>query len=193
MLGYARTEDVAEGATDVSAVVEDAVSLLSREFLSGLTLTLELERVAPPVVIGRGRLEQVLLNLVVNASEAMQGQGKLKIGVHARNSPPERPYVLSPAPADRFVELSVLDSGPGISPDVRARLFEPFFTTKRSGSKAGTGLGLSLVYSIAEQEGLGLSVQSEPGKGALFALVIPVQTGPTPVRETHSSQALEVR
>ena len=188
MLGYARTEDVPGEPTDVSAVVEDAVSLLSREFLSGLTLTLELDRNAPQIGVSRGRLEQILLNLIVNASEAMQGQGRLKITVHARSHFPARPYALRPNPAEQFVELGVVDSGPGIAPEIRDRLFEPFFTTKRSGSKAGTGLGLSLVYSIAEQDGLGLSVESEPGKGAVFTLTIPVGTTTTPVREMHSSQ-----
>jgi signal transduction histidine kinase len=71
------------------------------------------------------------------------------------------------------VKLSVIDSGPGISPEIRERLFEPFFTTKRNAAKAGTGLGLSLVYSVAQQDGLGLSVESEPGKGAEFTLIIP--------------------
>jgi signal transduction histidine kinase len=175
MLGYARTDEGEGEPTDVSAIVEEAVSLLSREFLSGIALTLELDRAAPRVDIGRGRLEQVLLNLVVNASEAMQGHGKLKIMVHTRATMPAKPYVLRPSSVQRFVELSVLDSGPGIAPDIRARLFEPFFTTKRSGAKAGTGLGLSLIYSIAQQESLGLSVESEPGKGACFSLVIPVR------------------
>jgi signal transduction histidine kinase len=105
----------------------------------------------------------------------MQGHGKLKIMVHTRATMPAKPYVLRPSSVQRFVELSVLDSGPGIAPDIRARLFEPFFTTKRSGAKAGTGLGLSLIYSIAQQESLGLSVESEPGKGACFSLVIPVR------------------
>jgi signal transduction histidine kinase len=181
MLGYARSEGGADGTTDVCAVVENAVSLLSKEFLSGLTLNLELDRNAPAVMVSQGRLEQVLLNLIVNASEAMQGQGKLKITVHARNQVPPKNFVVRPRVAARFVELSVTDSGPGIAPEVRDRLFEPFFTTKRSGSKAGTGLGLSLVYSIAQQDALGLAVESEPGKGAAFTMLLPV-------RETHSSQ-----
>ncbi len=181
MLGYARSEDGADGTTDVCSVVENAVSLLSKEFLSGLTLNLELDRNAPDVAVSRGRLEQVLLNLIVNASEAMQGQGKLKITVHARTQVPTKHFVLRPSAAAQFVELSVTDSGPGIAPEVRERLFEPFFTTKRSGAKAGTGLGLSLVYSIAQQDALGLAVESEPGKGAAFTILLPV-------RETHSSQ-----
>ncbi len=92
--------------------------------------------------------------------------------------------MLRPRSAEHYVELSVIDSGPGIAPEIRDRLFEPFFTTKHSGSKAGTGLGLSMVYSIAEQWGFGLSVDSEPGQGAVFTLMIPV--GAAPVRQTHS-------
>lgn len=190
MLGYARNESISAAAklTDVSAVVEETVSLLSKEFLSGIALTLELDREAPSVNVGRGRLEQVLLNLVVNASEAMQGQGRLTISVHTRTRPAAKPYALRPADASQYVEMTVVDSGPGIAPEVQARLFEPFFTTKRTSAKAGTGLGLSLVYSIAQQDGLGLSVESEAGKGATFTLVIPVPVGLSPVRETHSSQ-----
>jgi len=183
MLGYARGHAAEDGPTDVSAVVEEAVSLLSKEFLSGIALTLELDPAAPRVGLSRGQLEQVLLNLIVNASEAMQGQGRLRIVVQGRSTPAARSYVLRPASAEPVVEMSVMDSGPGIGRDVRERLFEPFFTTKRAGAKPGTGLGLSLVYSIAQQSGLGLHVESEPGQGATFTLVIPT----APVREMHSS------
>lgn len=176
MLGYARSENESTGPLDISAAVEETVSLLSKEFLSGIALTLELDRRAPQVDISRGQVEQVLLNLVVNASEAMQGKGKLKISVHSRGDLPQRNFVLRPAPAAHFVELSVSDSGPGIPAEIRDRLFEPFFTTKRSGAKAGTGLGLSLVYSIAQQENLGLNVESEPGKGAAFTIYFPLKT-----------------
>ncbi len=190
MLGYARNESASAGAepTDVSAVVEETVSLLSKEFLSGIALTLELDRAAPSVNVGRGRLEQMLLNLVVNASEAMQGKGRLKITVHTRTRPAAQHYALRPAEASQFVEMTVADSGPGIAPEVQPRLFEPFFTTKRAGAKAGAGLGLSLVYSIAQQDRLGLSVESEAGKGATFTLIIPVSGASAPVREMHSSQ-----
>lgn len=188
MLGYARTENASASPADISAVVEDTVSLLSKEFLSGITLTLELDRAAPKVNISRGRLEQVLLNLIVNASEAMQGNGKLLISSHKRNTLPPKQYSLRPAEAFNYIELAVTDSGPGIAPENFFRLFEPFFTTKRTGTKAGTGLGLSLVYSIAQQDGLGLSVESELDKGATFSIVVPVQTEDRPVRETHSFQ-----
>jgi len=96
--------------------------------------------------------------------------------------------VLRPRSAGNYVELSVADSGPGIPAEIRERIFEPFFTTKRMGAKAGTGLGLSLVYSIAQQDGLGLHVDSEPGRGTTFSLLIPVASETAPVRQTHSSQ-----
>jgi signal transduction histidine kinase len=184
MLGYARDRDGDGEPVDVNSVVEDVVSLLSKEFLRGIRLDLQLERETPKVNIGRGALEQILLNLVVNASEAMQGEGRLKIVAHARQSLQPRPYVLRPHQVPRYVELSVIDSGPGIAPEICDRLFEPFFTTKRSGSKVGTGLGLSTVYAIAQKWELGLSVESEPGKGAMFTLMIPVEA--MPVRQTHS-------
>jgi len=187
VLGYARAGKEPGEMTDVSAVIEETVSLLSREFLSGITITLELEREAPRVSVARGPLGQVLLNLLVNASEAMQGQGRLKILLHSRTTLITRAYVLRPGTGAHYLEMSVLDSGPGIALEVRDRLFEPFFTTKRSGAKPGTGLGLSLVYSIAQQAGLGLSLESQPGKGAMFTVIIPVEMAP--VRETHSGNA----
>ncbi len=187
MLGYARENGGNDEPVDVNSVVENVVSLLSREFLGGIALILELERETPRVMASRGMLEQILLNLVVNASEAMQGRGKLKIIVQARFSLPDGEYVLRPRPAHEFVELSVIDSGPGIAPEARDRLFEPFFTTKRTGSKVGTGLGLSLVYSMIQQAEAGLMVKSNPGEGAAFTLLFPA-FAPEPVRQTHSSQ-----
>jgi signal transduction histidine kinase len=167
-------------------VVENVVSLLSKEFLGGIALVLELERESPKVDLGRGTIEQILLNLVVNASEAMQGNGKLKIIARGRVSLPDGEYVLRPRLAQKFVELSVVDSGPGIAPEVKDHIFEPFFTTKRTGSKVGTGLGLSLVYSMAQQAEAGLMVKSTLGQGAAFTLLFPAV--PEPVRQTHSSQ-----
>lgn len=188
MLGYARPSQTDGEPTDAALAVADAVSLLSKEFLSGITLVLEQAPDAPKVAIGHGPLEQILLNLIVNASEAMQGEGRLKITLRASPSVPAREYVLQPGKAGGYVELAVIDSGPGIAPAIRDRLFEPFFTTKRSSSKVGTGLGLSLVYSVARQNQLGLAVESEEGRGAMFCVVMPVAVGG--VRQTHSAEKL---
>jgi len=186
VLGFARRGRETGEPLDVSAVVEETVSLLSREFLSGIALTLELERGTRRVQLARGPLEQVVMNLLVNASEAMQGTGRLDIRLHSRSDLPAGAYVLRPRPADQYLELNVQDAGPGIAPEIRDRLFEPFFTTKSTGVKPGTGLGLSLVYSIARQAGLGLTLSSEPGQGARFTVFLP--TVPATVRETHSVQ-----
>ncbi|HVR34215.1 MAG TPA: ATP-binding protein [Methylomirabilota bacterium] len=173
MLGYSRGSLSEDGACSVVEVVEDTVSLLSRQFLSGIELVLELDRETPRVAMAADRLEQVLLNLIVNAAEAMEGRGRLRIGVRMRDHHSGR-WVLRPESAGRFVELSLTDSGPGVPPEARARIFEPFFTTKTSGATPGTGLGLSTVYTIARQEGLGIRVENLPDKGALFLIGIPI-------------------
>jgi signal transduction histidine kinase len=174
MLGYSREAPDDGSPQDVIEVVEETVALLSKEFLSGIQLTLEFDRQTPRVSVSRGRLEQILLNLLVNAAEAMEGQGKLTITVDVLTAANNGACVLRPKPADRHIHLTVADSGGGISPEILPRIFEPFFTTKVSGTNRGTGLGLSMVYTIAEQEGLGLDVETESGKGTAFRVVIPV-------------------
>ena len=174
MLGYSRTRPDDEAPKDVDELVGETVALLSKEFLSGIRLTLELNRNLPPVPVGGGKIEQILLNLVVNAAEAMQGQGRLRIATRLRSEASGR-FVLAPRAAAQYIELTVADSGPGIPPEARDRIFEPFFTTKAEGNHPGTGLGLSMVYTISEQAGLGLDVDpGGAGGGAQFTVLIPV-------------------
>jgi len=186
MLGYSRS-----GAAHVASlinpceVVEDSVGLLGQQFLSGIRLTMELDRRAPLIIAVKGRLEQILLNLIVNASEAMNGHGKLIIQVRARSRSEVTASVLPPAEAARYVELRVQDDGPGIAPDVQSRIFDPFFTTKNRGARQGTGLGLSTVYTVAEQEGYGIALESSPGRGACFTLWLPVGE---PARHSPTAQ-----
>src|SRR5262249_34005149 len=85
--------------------------------------------------------------------------------------------VLIPGPAGRYVEISVADTGPGIPPQVLPRIFEPFFTTKTKGTRHGTGLGLSMLYTMAQEDGIGVAVTSEPGRGATFRLFLAVASG----------------
>jgi signal transduction histidine kinase len=82
---------------------------------------------------------------------------------------------LKPAPAEAFIHISVQDTGEGILPDNLPRIFEPFFTTKSMSSQRGTGLGLSMVYELARKLEAGLAVESEPGKGSTFTLILPVK------------------
>jgi signal transduction histidine kinase len=173
MLGYSRDEANEAGPFALPELVEDTVALLSKQFLSGIALTLELDRDTSLVRGSRSRIEQILLNLIVNSTEAMGGAGSLRISVRAVTAQPER-LILRARESPSYVELNVEDSGPGIAPEILPRIFEPFFTTKHRGVVRGTGLGLSTVYSIAEQDGLGLAVDTESGRGARFRVFIPV-------------------
>jgi signal transduction histidine kinase len=176
MLGYSREEIGEQGPFGLPELVEDTVALLSKQFLSGIALTLELDRDTSLIRGSRNRLEQILLNLIVNAAEAMEGSGTLHIGVRQITSLPER-LVLRPKDAGAYLELAIADSGPGIAPEILPRIFEPFYTTKHRGVVRGTGLGLSTVYTMAEQDGLGITVDSRPESGARFSIFIPITAG----------------
>jgi signal transduction histidine kinase len=177
MLGYSREAADKPCLYAVGDVLADTVALLSKQFLGGIVLTMDVDRAIPKVWGAPSRLEQILLNLIVNATEAMKGQGRLLISVRRRTSPVEGSLTLQPKGASEYVEVSVTDSGPGISSEVLPRIFEPFYTTKTVGTSPGTGLGLSTVYTIAQQDGLGLAVLTTMGKGTTFRLWLPIPAG----------------
>jgi signal transduction histidine kinase len=185
LLSYSRADEETCQPRPVADIVRETAILLNTEFLSGIILTLAVDAAAPEVRLAQGPVEQILLNLIVNAAEAMQGNGTLTIGVRTAPAQAVAACVLPPAAGGAFLEISVSDSGPGIPLEVAGRIFEPFFTTKNAGNDRGTGLGLSMVYTIAERDGLGLAVHSTLGQGACFSIVVPVPVPPVPaVRET---------
>jgi len=173
MLGYSRTSATGPGLVDVPEVIEGTVALLEQQFLSGVTLGLEIERGLPKVKITEGALEQVLLNLIVNASEAMDGNGELDIRAWVGRKDAVGNGVLEPGEGERYLLVEVADVGPGMSDETMHRIFEPFFTTKTLGSEKGTGLGLATVYKICRENGIGLLVDTEEGNGTRFVLEIP--------------------
>lgn len=174
MLNYSREPSTGPVPYAIAEVIENDVGLLTKQFLGGLDLKLDLDRNLPGVALAKSRLEQILLNLIVNASEAMKGRGTLRVATQEAAAP-AADWVLPPVKAARYVRLVVADSGPGIPPEVLPRIFEPFFTTKNVGTTRGTGLGLSMLYTLAQREGLGLRVEPEPHRGTAFSVFIPIK------------------
>ncbi len=151
----------------LNKVVQDLGRLLSRAIGERIELTTTLQDGLWAVVADSDQLAQVLLNLAVNARDAMPDGGLLALSTS--NVDLRAPAVDVGLPAGRFVTLAVRDAGVGMTEDVRARLFEPFFTTKEH----GTGLGLATVYGIVRQAGGGIRVESRPGEGATFTVLLP--------------------
>ena len=124
-----------------------------------------------------GQIEQVILNLVINSRDAMPKGGKVRIEIEQGSGPTADSLNMGAQP-DRWVMLSVSDSGSGMSPDIVSKIFEPFFTTKT----VGTGLGLSTVYGIVRQTGGDVSVSSQPGHGTTFRIYLPGADAPDEVQ-----------
>ncbi|WP_084284890.1 hybrid sensor histidine kinase/response regulator [Solirubrobacter soli] len=156
MLVFSRGTAPEIQTSDLNRAIEGSETLLRRAAGELVELRLILARDAPAVGLGRGRIEQILLNLTLNARDAMPDGGKLTIRTDVD---------------DDVVRLTVLDTGEGMPEEVKAHAFDPFFTTKAEGE--GTGLGLSVVYGIVERAGGNIDLDSSPGMGTCFAIDLP--------------------
>jgi PAS domain S-box-containing protein len=167
-------------------VVSSMDKMLRR--LIGPEIEIEIACGEVPVMVRAdpGQWEQVVMNLAINARDAMPKGGRLTIRVDEVEVDEASAVTLTEGQEGRYARLSVSDSGHGMTEQVRAKLFEPFFTTKEQGK--GTGLGLSIVYGIVKQSGGHISVSSEPGRGAMFQIYLPAATVPeaSPVAVMHS-------
>ncbi len=178
MLGFSRSSDQQLELCDVRAVVEETIKLLGDRFLREIEVQFEAGPRLPQVPASKGFIQQILLNLLFNAAEAMTGSRRVILGVAQSDHLPPK-LALAPVEARSFIFISVRDFGCGIAPDILPRIFEPFFTTKAFSARRGTGLGLSMVYELARQMNCGLAVESMPGQGSIFSLIIPVRELPT--------------
>ena len=175
LLAFARQQSqaTAPGATVViDELLASAEAMLAR--LAGKAITLEVQRDAASAatVLGPGHLDQILVNLIVNARDAMPAGGRITLATRRRSLVDDDLRDFPDVVAGDYVELTVTDTGSGIPPEVRARIFDPFFTTKAVGH--GTGLGLSIVYGIVRQAHGTVSVRSEPGAGTTFSILFPI-------------------
>ncbi len=175
LLAFSRRQTLQPRAIDVAQLLDSIVDVLRRTLGAKIDVRLDLEDALPPAKADPGMLDTALLNLAVNARDAMPDGGRLTLSA-SRVSAPAHPATRDePLVAGDYVRIVVADTGSGMSPEVLARAFEPFFTTKESGK--GSGLGLSLVYGFAKQSGGHIDVHSTPGAGTSIALYLPADDG----------------
>ena len=175
LLGFSRGDGAPAALCDLNAVLADTRRLLGDRFLHEVEVRFEPDASLPEISAPRDFIQQILLNFIFNADEAMTGRKRIEISTRLAEKLPEELF-LAPAPAPKFIFISVHDHGPGIAPEIRARIFEPFFTTKNLSARRGTGLGLSMVYELAKKMNAGLAVESAPDAGSTFTLILPVKS-----------------
>jgi PAS domain S-box-containing protein len=180
LLAFSRQQVLSPQVVDLGAVVDNFASMLRR--VIGEHIAFACERASMPlhVHVDRGQIEQVLMNLAVNARDAMPSGGSLRITTGVRDLDAATAARHGIRGAGACVELVVQDTGSGMSEEVRARAFDPFFTTKEVGK--GTGLGLATVYGIVTQSGGAIWIDSSPGAGSTVTILLPRITAQEPSR-----------
>ncbi|MCX7382175.1 MAG: ATP-binding protein [Alphaproteobacteria bacterium] len=171
LLAFGRQQTLQPRSLAVNHVITDLSGLLRRLLGENIRLTLDLETPGRTVRADPTQLDQVLINLAVNARDAMQEGGELTLRSGHMTLYRPLTHGAETIPPGRYVMIEVVDTGTGIPADVLPRIFDPFFTTKRE--RGGTGLGLSTVHGIVRQSDGFLAVESEPGKGSRFRIYLP--------------------
>ena len=191
LLAFSRQQVLEPAIVNLNTLVADMEKMLPRLIGEDIELKLVLDSALGQVKADRGQIEQVLMNLAVNARDAMPDGGRLSIqtsnveldAVYVRQHPGSRP--------GQYIMLSVTDTGTGIDPEIQGQIFEPFFTTKERDK--GTGLGLATVYGVVKQSGGYIAVESEKGKGASFQVYLPRLAQPIDVCAESSPAPVTVR
>ena len=162
LLGFARRMDISLESININSLMREVLSFLDQEALyRGIHVDLDLGDSLPIIESDRGQLQQIFLNLVNNAIDAIGKDGKVIIKTRKRDQ--------------SSLQIDVMDNGKGISQDIISHIFEPFFTTKDSGEKKGTGLGLFITYGIIKKLGGHISVRSSVGVGTTFTVILPIK------------------
>jgi len=169
LLAFSRNQVLEIKVVNLNSIIENMARMLGRMIGETVVLNLELRKPLGNILADTGQMEQVLMNLLVNARDAMPSGGRVTIATAERCLAGQDERNIGPG---AYAVLSVVDTGTGMPPEVQGRIFEPFFTTKGMGK--GTGLGLSTVYGIVKQHNGHILVQSEPGQGTTFKLYFPL-------------------
>ncbi len=186
LLAFARRQPLARATIDLNAQLRRMTELLARTVGSGIRIHTDLAPGLWPVEADATQLELAVINLAINARDAMPEGGELGIRTFNRAVPPEGEPE-QPMKVGDFVGLEISDTGHGMPPEVAARAFEPFFTTKEAGK--GTGLGLSMVYGFARQSSGSASIRSDVGRGTAVTLLLPRGL---PAREANRTGATDL-
>ncbi len=182
LLAFSRQQVLQPKVLDLSAIVVDTARMLKRLIGDNIDLVIGATEGLPSVKVDPSQIAQVLLNLAVNARDAMAGSGTLEIKTSTTILSRDDAWALETQCAGEYVTLTVRDTGSGIDSNVLAHIFEPFFTTKEVGK--GTGLGLATVYGIVKQSGGAITVDSEVGRGTSFTIYFPANEPVTGDAET---------
>ncbi|MAC80659.1 MAG: hybrid sensor histidine kinase/response regulator [Rhodobacteraceae bacterium] len=179
LLAFSRKQTLRPEVLDLRDTLSDLTHLLNRLVGEKVTLTLSHDPVLRAIRADKRQLEQVLMNLVVNARDAMPSGGEIRIETEGVSLPEPVERDRATVPPGDYVTVKVSDCGSGIPSDKLQKIFEPFYTTKRTGE--GTGLGLSTVYGIVKQTGGYIFVDSTPGQGSVFTVYLPVHEEVQPI------------
>ena len=191
LLAFGRRGVVQPKVLELNEAVASLAPMLERFIGDEITLRMALDERAGRVRVDPSQLDQILVNLVVNARDAMPDGGRITIA--SGNAEFDEPYASDHYDVEpgSYVMLAVSDTGTGMDAETQARIFEPFFTTKESGK--GTGLGLATIYGIARQAGGHIWVYSEPGRGSTFKLYLPRVDAPAIPLDDRDTMAVRVR
>lgn len=168
LMAFSRRQHLEPQPVDVRALIAGMDDLLQKAVGDGVRIEVEIDRGVEPVLADPTQTELAVLNLVINARDAMDGKGRITIAARSVEVMRAEDGRLTPG---SYVVLSVSDTGCGMTTEVQEHAFDPFFTTKERGK--GTGLGLSMVHGFANQSGGGAEIESQPGRGATISLYLP--------------------
>lgn len=172
LLTFSRRGTARAAAADLNGVVRELMPMLERLIGEHIAIEQHLETNIGSVAADKGEIEQIIINLCVNARDAMPEGGRILVTTALGGADRAPPGLRPKLSGGSFAVLAVTDTGSGMTPEVQERIFEPFFTTKQIGS--GTGLGLSMIYGIAEQRRGAVHVDSSPGRGSTLAVWLPL-------------------
>ncbi|RMG01864.1 MAG: response regulator, partial [Nitrospirae bacterium] len=186
ILNVTRKEKLQLKMSDINLVVEETLELLKRSIPKDIEIKAKLRRDIPEIRMDPGQIQQVIMNLIINARDAMPEGGTITVTTDMVGA--ENGAANGVKGESGFVKVSVSDTGAGISKDMQSKIFDPFFTTKEQGR--GTGLGLYIVHSIITNHGGYINLYSEPGRGTRFNIYLPVLQGGTEKEDAKTIEDL---